>query len=401
MKTRLQQALRTNIPYAGVFAHGMGQSMVLAMLPPLGREIGFGEVMIGAIISMSSLVFFIASRAWGRASDRMGRKPVIMIGLWGYSVGTLTFALLFGLGIWGVLGGTMLYALIMLTRMAQSVVMSGTSPATSAYIADITTRETRASGMGQLAAASNIGSILGPAVAGTLAAFNLLLPLVFAAIGTILAALLVRAYLPESVVRATMRQPAVKLRLSDRRYRALLMLGMAVFSAFAIVQQTLAFRIQDTLLLDARETARTYGYAMMVLAAASLFAQTLIVQRIKLSPLLLLRIGLPLLTLGFALLAPAVTKTSFGLTMALMGLALGMCGPGFNAAISLAVSAHEQGAAAGIATAVPALGFILGPIIGTWLYQHDPRYPYLFTALMLLPASVAVLRIRQHVHSEP
>ena len=140
---------------------------------------------------------------------------------------------------------------------------------------------------------------------------------------------------------------------------------------------------------------------MMVLAAASLFAQTLIVQRLRLSPLLLLRIGLPLLMLGFALLAPAVTKTSFGLTMALMGLALGMCGPGFNAAISLAVSAHEQGAAAGIATAVPALGFILGPIIGTWLYQHDPRYPYLFTALMLLPASVAVLHIRQHVHSEP
>lgn len=378
----------------------MGQSMVLAMLPPLGREIGFGEVMIGAIISMSSLVFFIASRAWGRASDRIGRKPVILIGLWGYSIGTLAFALLFGLGMWGVLGGTLLYALILLTRMAQSVVMSGTSPATSAYIADITTRETRASGMGLLAAASNIGSILGPAIAGTLAAFNLLSPLVFAAVGTILAALLIRAYLPETTKRSVTSQPAVKLRLGDPRYRALLLLGMAVFSAFAIVQQTLAFRIQDTLLLDTRETARTYGYAMMVLAAASLFAQTLIVQQLKPSPLLLLRVGLPLLMLGFALLTPAVTVIAFALTMALMGLALGLCGPGFSAAVSLAVGAHEQGAAAGIATAVPALGFILGPLIGTWLYQYDPRYPYMLTALMLLPASIAVMFLRPYLHKE-
>ena len=160
----------------------MGQSMVFAMLPALGREVGFAEVAIGTIVSMSSLVFFLGSRAWGRISDRWGRKPVILCGLWGYSIGTLAFALLFGLGIYGVLGGTLLYGLIMGTRMAQSVVMSGTTPGTSAYIADTTTPVTRASGMGRLAAAANIGSIMGPAFAGLLAAFSLLLPLVFAAL---------------------------------------------------------------------------------------------------------------------------------------------------------------------------------------------------------------------------
>ena len=92
-KTRLQALARDHAPYAGVFAHGMGQSMVFAMLPALGREVGLAEVAIGAVISMSSLVFFIGSRAWGRISDRWGRKPVILCGLWGYSIGTLVFAL--------------------------------------------------------------------------------------------------------------------------------------------------------------------------------------------------------------------------------------------------------------------------------------------------------------------
>jgi len=82
MNTRIRSLAREHVPYAGVFAHGMGQSMVFAMLPALGREVGFAEVAIGTIVSMSSLVFFLGSRAWGRISDRWGRKPVILCGLW-------------------------------------------------------------------------------------------------------------------------------------------------------------------------------------------------------------------------------------------------------------------------------------------------------------------------------
>jgi len=400
MTTGLRRWLHGLVPYSGVFAHGMGQSIVFTMLPVLGREIGLQELQIGAIISMSSLVFFIASRAWGRISDRWGRKPVILCGLWGYTVGTLLFALLFGLGMYEVLGGTLLYGLIMATRMAQAVAMSGTAPGTSAYIADVTTPATRASGMGRLAAANNIGSILGPAIAGVLAALSLLLPLGFAAAAAAGAALLIQRLLPAQRTLPAAHQSATRLRLRDRRFVGYLALGMAVFSAFSIVQQTLAFRIQDTLVLDTRQTAQTYGYTMIISATASLLAQTLLVQRLKLAPVLLLRIGMPLITCAFALLIWAASLPAFCLAMGFLGLGMGLCGPGFNASMSLAVSAREQGAAAGIATAIPALGFILGPVAGTGLYQVNPHYPYVLTTLILIPSCVAAFRVRQHVHNE-
>jgi MFS family permease len=400
MNASLRKWLHELVPFAGVFAHGMGQSIVFTMLPVLGREIGLQEVEIGAIISMSSLVFFIASRAWGRISDRWGRKPVILFGLWGYTTGTLLFALLFGLGMYGVLGGALLYGLIMGARMAQAVAMSGTSPGTSAYIADITTPTTRASGMGRLAAANNIGSILGPAIAGTLAALSLLLPLLFAALAAAGAALVIQRLLPDQGALPASHQTSARLRLGDRRFAGYLLLGIAVFSGFSIVQQTLAFRIQDTLLLDTRSTAQTYGYTMIISATASLFAQAIVVQRLKLAPIVLLRIGMPLLLGAFALLIWAAQLPAFCLAMGLLGLGLGLCGPGFNAAMSLSVSAREQGAAAGIATAIPALGFIMGPIAGTGLYQVNPHYPYVLTALIMLPACVAAFRVRQHVHGD-
>lgn len=396
----MKERLRELLPYAGVFAHGMGQTIVMATLPPLGREIGLQEVAIGGIISASSLVFFIASRIWGRLSDRLGRKPVILVGLWGYTVGTLVFALWFGLGMYGVLGGTLLYGLIIGTRMAQSALMSGTAPGTAAYVADVTTPTTRAAGMGRLSAASNLGSILGPAVAGTLAAISLLLPLVFASLATAVAAWLIHRHMHPAAQPTPSSHRGGKLRMLDRRFLPYLMLGLAVFTGFSIVQQTLAFRIQDTLHLDTNNTAKIFGYTMIISAACSLFAQTVLVQRFKLSPIILLRCGLPMLLLAFLTLLWSASLPGFCLTMAMLGFGMGMSGPGYTAATSLAVSAGEQGAVAGLTTSIPALGFIIGPVGGAGLYQINPHYPYLLAMLILAPACVLAFRARQHLHHD-
>ena len=73
---------------ASLMAIGMGQSMTFAILAPLGREVNMTEFSITILIACSSLTFGFASPYWGRLSDRIGRKPVIMIGLVGSVFGT-------------------------------------------------------------------------------------------------------------------------------------------------------------------------------------------------------------------------------------------------------------------------------------------------------------------------
>ena len=395
--TRFQALL----PFAGMFTHGLGQTLVIATLPPLGREIGLKEVAIGTIISASSLVFFIFSRIWGRVSDRIGRKNVIVIGLAGYAIGTAIFAAMFWLGMHAIIGGTLLWVLIICARMMQSSVMSATGPASSAYIADLTDQTGRTVGMGRLAAAQNIGSILGPGIAGILAALSLLAPLAFASLLAAATAWLIVRYLPATkpTVHTDERETS-SLHFRDPRVVRILTLSMIVFTGFAVVQNTLAFRIQDALALSANDTARLFGYAMMISAICSLFSQVVLVQWIGLKPRTLLRIGIPLMATCMLTLTVADSMPAFCLAMGLLGLGLGASGPGFTASTSLAVGAHEQGAIAGLSMAMPAVGFIAGPLIGSGLYQIMPTSPYLFTSALLLGASVYALRSRLHPTTE-
>ena len=88
----------------------LGQTLVFTLLPSLGRATGLAEMQVGLIISCSSLVFALASPVWGTLSESLGRKRVLVIGLSGYSLGTLMFALVFDIGLHGGLAGGLLVA---------------------------------------------------------------------------------------------------------------------------------------------------------------------------------------------------------------------------------------------------------------------------------------------------
>jgi MFS family permease len=146
---------------------GFGFTVLFAILGPLGREVGMSELQISSIIAASSLVVFLASPRWGRLSDRWGRKRVMVIGLFGYACGNFLFASVFHLTLIGALIPLAGYLLLMLTRVMHASVMSAIMPASSAYMADITSVATRTKGMGAVGAANNFGSILGPALGWT------------------------------------------------------------------------------------------------------------------------------------------------------------------------------------------------------------------------------------------
>ncbi|MFZ8890976.1 MAG: MFS transporter [Pseudomonadales bacterium] len=212
-----------------------------------------------------------------------------------------------------------------------------------------------------------------------LAVFSLLMPLWVMAALAFLNGLFIWRFLPEPP-RHNAPRLGQKMRYRDPRIFPFIIVGVTMFSGMALVQQTMGFRFQDALNLSATETAQAVGLGMMLSAGASLLAQGVVVQRLSLPPFTLLRVAKPLLFIAFATMA--LTESQWVLTAAMMvqGFGMGLAGPGFMAGASLAVSAEEQGAVAGVAGSCGPLGFAIGPMLGGALYQLQPTLPYAVAA---------------------
>lgn len=380
--------------FIAIVTMAMGQTLMFALLPLIGRAVGLAELQVGIIITASSAVYAMATRVWGRRSDHLGRKRVILIGLAGYTVGTLIFTSLFWLGFEMVLRGLMLWTALIVARCLQSTVMAGTMPASSAYISDITDASNRTVAIARLGAANSTGTILGPALGGLLAGISLLAPLYFAAAMTFCSLVMIAVFLPESPRVLGHRSDGVlyKLHFRDVRYRHFLLIAIVMLVTFSVVQQTLGFYFQDTLHLSGQQAARKVGFALMGAATVSLLAQGLLVQRLKWPAWRLIQGGLFALLLGSVALAVGASAVWLFAGVGLCGLGIGLSYPGCVAAASLTVSAEEQGSLAGLTTAVPAIGSIIGPVLGTGLYEMSPHWPYACNVLILLPLLVYAWR---------
>ncbi len=376
---------------------GMGFTVLFPILAPLGREMGLSEIQITTIIGSSGLVVFLTSPIWGRRSDAWGRKRVLLCGLFGFSAGTFLFNSVLYLGLAGILTGSLLFIALVIARVTHASVMSASMPAANAYMADITDAASRTRGMAAAGAANNIGTILGPAVAG-LAVISLLTPLWVMAAIAFLNGLFVWRFLEEPPKHQT---PVVRDRLkySDPRILPFIIIGIAMFTGMGLVQQTMGFRFQDALGLSAAETAQNFGFAMMLSGASSLFSQAVIVQRFNLAPFTLLRLAIPLLIVAFTMMALLETQLWLTIAMMIQGLGMGLASPGFTAGASLAVSPEEQGAVAGVAGSCGPLGFTLGPFIGGALYTLSPTAPYFFAAGLFLILFLFMNQLGKRVRS--
>jgi len=380
---------------------GMGFTVLFPVLAPLGRELGLQDFQITSIISISSLTVFLSSPHWGRLSDRYGRRRVMLIGVFGFSLGTIIFNTVLNLGLSGWLLGTPLFICLIVARVTHASLMSAGMPAATAYMADITDVSNRTKGMGAAGAANNIGSILGPALAG-LAVISLLAPLWTIAVFAFLNGLFILKFLPESPHNPSEHRPVRRLHYSDPRILPFVIVGVCMFTGFALVQQTMGFRFQDVLGLGPGATAQTFGLAMMCTGAASLFAQLVVVQKLDIKPFTLLRLAMPVLIIAFTLMTFVETQLLLTLAMTFLGFGMGLAGPGFMAGASLAVSPAEQGSVAGVAGSCGPLGFTIGPFIGGLMYQYNPTIPYAFAAGMYVILFIVMFWLvkRVSVHAD-
>ncbi len=132
----------------------------------------------------------------------------------------------------------------------------------------------------------------------------------------------------------------------------------------------------------------------------SLSGQIVVVQWLRAPATLLISMAVPAIGCGAFLLWLADSKMVMSGAVLLVGLGLGFGMPAIMSLASLRVSHEEQGRVAGLASACPALGFILGPLVGTGLYTLDHRWPYLLVLVLLVPLTVLAWRLvrRSEVH---
>lgn len=362
----------------------LGLSILFPIIGPLARELHFSEVQTGLFSTGYALMQFLLAPYWGRRSEVLGRKPILLRGILGFAAGFFLFALFGWLGFKGVLSGLPLFGLMLASRLLGGAFSSATLPTAQAYLADITSRERRTQNFALLGAAFGLGVIFGPAIGAGLAGLGLLVPVLFSASLALLNALFVRLVLPES--RKAEERPATPPRLGfgDPRIWPILLLGLIVNLSSVAMEQTVSFYYQDRLGLSPERTAQTVGIALVAFGLIAVFIQGFVVRAVKWSPRALLAVGLPLALLGYLGLVLAHSFWLLTGALVLLGAGGAFAGPGVTAAQSLAVSDNEQGAVAGLSSSVQALGRMLGPLVGTGLYSLHPEYPYLFSALFML-----------------
>lgn len=381
---------------------GAGNSMLLAVAPPLVRQLGLSDSSVGWIFSLSALLWVFCSPHWGRTSDRTGRKPIIALGLGAYAVSMGSFGAVVMLGLNGILSGIWLFAMLMLARAIFGAFGSASSPAAQAYIADRTTRMERTEQLAGLSAAFAFGQAFGPAICAALAAkLGLVFPIVLVAVLAAVTSFLIWRFLPENTPpKAEQRQSSdwkQSLALaSDRRLSGFLIYGFGLSLIAGITVQVFGLFTMDRLNVSGEQGAEYAAAGFMVNALAFLATQLGILPRLKMAPRLLMAWGAGSFALGVGIQIMAPSLGALMVALAVQGLGGGLARAGFAGGSSIAVRPHEQGTAAGLVVAINGAGFVFSPLLGGVVYENlGMNAPLIITVVILLGMVAFTLRSRR------
>ncbi|GIN99409.1 hypothetical protein J5TS2_00780 [Brevibacillus halotolerans] len=377
----------------------IGLGVINPVLAPLIREMGLDEMHAGWIISASALVLLLGAPIWGKQSDRFGRKPIMIIGLVGFTFSLVLFAWLSWIGLQGKTELTLLFILLLFSRMLFGLFFPAMTSSGQALMADLTSLHERSAGMAMIGAASGIGFLIGPAMGAALSGIHLLFPIVVAAVLSLFAALLVYVRIPRFTPKSSGNRN--KLNLRKPGIRPYLLVALCMMSAIVMLQVTAGFYVQDKFGLNSKDTALWVGISLFCVGFMMALVQMVVIRKRSFMPRTLLRIGLPILGGGLLLLVFINNLFSFVLAFLLLGVGGGFAMPGYTAGVSMASGEEEQGAAAGLTTAATGVGSFVAPIVGTALYRIQPEAPYWVGFLVVAMLTIYVWSTHRGLVVEP
>jgi DHA1 family tetracycline resistance protein-like MFS transporter len=374
------------IVYLTVFIDLVGFGIILPLLPYYAEGFGATGVWVGALFTAYSAAQFLGAPALGRLSDRVGRRPVLLLSLAGSAVS------LFVSGLAPTL-------VLLLAARALAGLFGGSITAAQAVIADLTAPEERAKYMGFLGASIGLGFVFGPAMGASLARFGFGTA-AFAAAG-LAAANLVFAFFRLPETRAPARRALASSRFGLRPLAVGLrhpnvgrLLGAMFLStlAFVAMEATFALLGEVRFALDARRLGLVFTYVGIVIV----IVQGGLVGR--LAP----RFGeRALATVGALVMAGSLAALpfvpSFGIALAALGglaVGQGLMSPMLATLLSRSSGADEQGGLLGLGQSLAAAARAVGPLAAGWLYDRGVEIPYVIAAALMLVAAALVDRAR-------
>lgn len=382
--------------FVTVFIDLLGFGIIIPLLPFYAESFGASAFTIGLLGTSFSLMQFVFSPIWGRWSDRIGRKPIILVGLMGSCVSYLALALASSL--------TMVFIARIISGIAGANI-----PTAQAYIADVTTPENRAKGMGMVGAAFGLGFIFGPAIGGVLSHFSPQTPMYFASVLCLANFIAAWLLLPESRVassstKALGRIEAFRHAMTKPTIVLLLGLYFMVPMAFSWFEATFA------LFSEAKfgYTASTIGFVFMFIGIVLSIVQGVLVGKVvkRIGERRLIPMAIGSIALGIGLLPFAWNVSTLLGALGVLALGMGFNSPACSSMISRLSHADDQGGILGLASSVASLGRVVGPACGGFLYDaYGPRTPYVTAAsLMALTGMIAVMGFRSreaHAGGDP
>jgi DHA1 family tetracycline resistance protein-like MFS transporter len=376
------------ILYGAVFFDLLGFGIVIPFLPMYAKRLGVGAGAIGLILASYSIMQFICAPLLGQLSDRIGRRPVILLGLIGSSVSYVLYAF----------AGSFVGLLI---SRAVHGACAGTISTAQAYVADTTEESKRAHAMGMIGACFGLGFVLGPALGGALGGTTgLRTPVLLAAALTFANFIFAALRLPESHHPAQIAPGGAGARprfhwrpvlLHDlhrhRKTAPLLVTAFMLTLAIAALEATFALTVPAVYGYAAAGVGGLLAFAGLMQALAQGYLVRKLVPRTGELPLLI--VGAAMFALGLAPLGSWSSHAALYGMLVLIAMGYGFGSTAVATLISRRTTHELQGEALGLNQSVLSLARIVGPLAAGVIYADmGPAAPYIGAACV---ATLAML----------
>ncbi|KAA3657726.1 MAG: MFS transporter [Chloroflexi bacterium] len=364
----------------------MGFGIVIPIMPFYIELFDAQGTELGLLMATYAVMQFLFAPVWGNLSDRYGRKPILLIGVFGNGVAMILFGL--STQLW------MLFA----SRALAGFLSSATLPTAMAYVSDSTSEEDRGGGMGMIGAAMGLGMVIGPGLGGTLAEYSLSVPFFLAGGLSFIALALIWVMMPESL-------PAEKRTSTSERIQGLQLkemwqalwgpIGILLLLAFLV---SFGFTKFESIFGLFAANRYDYGPSEVGLILTVIGLVSAVVQGGLTGPVTkrwgetaVIKTSLFGTAIGFLLMLLATNLTTVLITTSLFVVSSAMLRPSVSALTSLRADSG-QGIALGLNNSFMSLGRIAGPILAGLLFDINLIFPYITGAIVMLVGFGVCLR---------